>query len=465
MKTNLRILAVAAGIMVLGFSCSKDKKDEGVPFSPKTVEENKQVVENSAIELAQTMDEMKDIETVDAAVSMGKLLGQSDPFSTGTAKSSKVSLVVNAVAGLKEGRNTVHSLFNAMKSSGELEGDPQTIQEVWDELVGIYTWNNGDSTWTKTTDSEKIQFQFPSVEGGTSNDARLTISNYSGVVIANPIDEEYTGDLPVSLNMKLEVGSSTLMTYTFAAQYNTEGVPSKVATNLTIEDFAFSIDITNNSSEVSGNYKFTHGTATIMEIGGGINGDFTQENIDANTETHTDTWTWTDWVYNPSTGNYDPVERTETDEWTEVKTQEIIHRANAKFQVINIALIGTVNIKDMVNETDALYPDGYWEDPGFDHQAAAEKEAEIMNKYMAIYAMDVKAKKKIAQAEAYMVADEYYPGEYDYYTDMRLKFGDGSLADMQTYFESGFGDFIAEINSMISELNGKYNWEIEPIEY
>jgi hypothetical protein len=464
MKTNLRILALAAGIMLLGFSCSKDK-DNGVPFSQKSVEDNKQVVENSAIELAQTMDQMKDVETVDAAVSLGNLLDQADPFSSNNVKSSKVSLVVNAVAGLKDGRNSVHQLFNAMKASGELQDDPQSIQDVWDELVGIYTWNSGDETWTKVTSTDKIQFQFPSTDGGTTNDAKLTVNNYAGVVIANPLDEDYSGDLPVSLNMKLEVGSSTLMTYTFAAQYNTEGVPSKVATNLTIEDFAFSIDLTNTSSEVSANYKFTHGSATIMEIGGGVNGDFTQANIDANTETHTDTWTWTDWVYNPSTGNYDPIERTETDEWTEVNAEEIIQKAHAKFQVINIALIGTINIKAMVNETDALYPDGYWNDPTFDDQAAAEKEAAITNKYMDIYAMDVKANKKIAEAEAYMVADEYYPGEFDYYTDMRLKFGDGSLADMQTYFESGFGDFVTEINSMISELNGKYDWAIDPIEY
>ncbi|MFN8206939.1 MAG: hypothetical protein U0T82_05950 [Bacteroidales bacterium] len=465
MKTNLRILAVAAGIMVLGFSCSKDKKDEGVPFSQKTVEENKQVVENSAIELAQTMDEMKDIETVDAAVSLGNLLDQADPFSDGSVKSSKVRMVIDGVASLKQGRNTVHKLFNAMKASGELEEDPQSIHDVWDELVGIYTWNPGANDWNKVTSSDKIQFQFPSTEGGVSNDAKLTIYNYAGVVIANPIDEDYTGDLPVSLNMKLEVGSSTLMTYTFAAQYNSEGVPSSVATDLTIEDFKFSIDLTNNSTQISGNYKFTHNNATIMEIGGGINGDFTQENIDANTETVTDTWTWWDYQYNPVSGQYEYVEITETEEHTEVNAEEIIQRANAKFQVMNIALVGTVNIKAMVNETDALYPENYWEDPDFDEQATKEKEAAIMNKYLAIYAMDVKAKQKIAQAEAYMVADEYYPGEFDYYVDMRLKFGDGSFADMQTYFESGFGDFIAEINSMISELNGKYDWAIEPIEY
>lgn len=464
MKTKLGILAIAAGMIILGFSCSKDK-DEGVPFSTKSVEENKQVVENSAIELAQTMDEMKDIETVDAAVSLGSLLEQADPFGGETMKSSKVSLVVDAVAGLKEGENSIHRLFNAMKANQELAEEPESIQEIWEELVGIYTWDPGVNDWNKVTASDKIQFQFPSTEGGTNNDAKLTVSNYTGVFIANPLDEEYTGDLPVSLNMKLEIGSTAVMTYTFAAQYNADGVPSSVASDLTIEDFSFSIDLTNNSTQISGNYKFKNGTQTIMEIGGGINGDFTQENIDANTETITDTWTWTNWVYNPNTGMYEPVEVTETDEYTEVEAEEIIHRANAKFQIINIALIGTVNIKDMVNEVDALYPEGYWEDPNFDEEEATTKEAAIMNKYLAMYAMDVKSKTKIAQAEAYVVLDDYYPEYPDYYVDMRLKFGDGSLTDMETYFEEGFEDFIAEINSMITELNGKYDWALEPVEY
>jgi hypothetical protein len=115
----------------------------------------------------------------------------------------------------------------------------------------------------------------------------------------------------------------------------------------------------------------------------------------------------------------------------------------------------------MVNETDALYPEGYWEDPSFDEQEAKEKEAAIANKYVSLYAMDVQAKKKIAQAEAYVrEPDSENP---DYRIEMRLKFGDGSLADLKTYSEEGFEDFIDQINSMISDLNGKYEMDIAPI--
>ncbi len=72
---------------------------------------------------------------------------------------------------------------------------------------------------------------------------------------------------------------------------------------------------------------------------------------------------------------------------------------------------------------------------------------------------------KIAEAEAYVVQENYGEGYYDYWVDLRLKFGDGSFIDMDTYMEDGFDDFIAEINAMITELNGDYEWDLEPIDY
>jgi hypothetical protein len=67
--------------------------------------------------------------------------------------------------------------------------------------------------------------------------------------------------------------------------------------------------------------------------------------------------------------------------------------------------------------------------------------------------------------EAYVVEDNYYGDYYDYWVDFRLKFGDGSYVDMETYFEEGFDDFIAEVNEIIRDLNGEYNWDIEEIDY
>jgi hypothetical protein len=455
MKRILNFLT-AFLIAAVVFSCNKDNK-EPEKFSEKSVEENKAVVEQSAISMVQTMEDMKNLETTDAAVSLGSLLDISDPFGSGKKK-SKISLTVHAIAGLKNGENAIHELFTALKSPAELAEDPKTIQEMWDKLVGTYTWNPGIQDWDITEGGDMVVFEFPSVKDGTVNDAEFKVYDYEGVVISNPIEDEYNGDLPVSLKVDLTVGETILLTYVYSAQYSDDGVPTAVASDLTIETFSLEIDFTSNDTEVSANYKMTHNGETVMDVGGSSKGLFTKENIENNTVTHTDTIT--DWQWNEVTQTYEPVEI--IDEWTELQFEEVAHSASAHFQLYNIIIKGDLNIKGMVDQIDIIYPEQ--EPENFDYEAAANQEAETINKYLNLRALDVAADTKIAEVEAYVVheVDEYYE---DWYIDFRLKFGDGSYVDFATYFDEGFDDFVAEINSLINDLNGEYNWEIEPIDY
>jgi hypothetical protein len=347
-----------------------------------------------------------------------------------------------------------------MKAPGELAEDPETLQEVWDEISGIYTWNPVAGNWDYEANSTKIEFRFPSTDGGTTNDARLIIDNFTSINILTPIDEEYTGDIPTSLNMKLMVGSSQLMGFTFTAQYNNDGIPTLVAADLSIETFTFSVDLTNTDTEVSAAYMIKEGDKTIIELSGAVQGDFTQANIEANTIE--ETYTWTDYIYNENTGMYDPVEVTDTE--TEYLAENIFRSANAKLQIFNVALKGDVNINALEKEMDQIYPDDYYDDPNWDDKSAAEKEAAAINKHLHLAAYDVVNNEKLAEAEAYVYEETNY--DYtDYWVDFRLKFGDGSLVDLESYFEEGFEDFVSELNSMIMELNSEYLWELELIDY
>ena len=98
-------------------------------------------------------------------------------------------------------------------------------------------------------------------------------------------------------------------------------------------------------------------------------------------------------------------------------------------------------------------------------ERAAQKEADAINKYMDLRAVNVTLGEKIAEAEAYVVVEMYGDGYYDYWTDIRLKFGDGSYVDFETYFEEGFEDLVGDINDMIAELNSEYEWDLESIDY
>jgi hypothetical protein len=48
---------------------------------------------------------------------------------------------------------------------------------------------------------------------------------------------------------------------------------------------------------------------------------------------------------------------------------------------------------------------------------------------------------------------------------MRLVFPDGSKSDFETYTDQGFKSFVDELNSFMSDLSVKYDFEFEPIEY
>lgn len=462
MKIKLVYIVALMGLAIIS-SCSKDDNGEIEKFSEKTVEENKAIVEESAISMVNTMEDMKDLETMDVAVNLGNILDTSDPFKSATTQRSKLNMVIHAIAGIKTGENDLNTLFKALKTSGELEEDPETLQDIWDELVGTYSWNPSIEDWDFVAGGDKAIFEFPSSETSTTNDAVFTVYNYNSVIITpNPLDEEYEGDFPTSLNADLKVGTTELITFVFTAQYNTDGIPSMVATDLTIETFAFEIDITNTDTKVSANYKFTQNGEIVMEIGGTANGDFTQENIDNNTVTKTDTWTWWDYQYNEQTGQWDYVEVTEVDEWEEVEFEEVLRSASAHFQLFNIQINGDIDVKGLVDKMNVIYPDDEPED--FDWDAADEAAVVEINRYLDLRAINVTANEKIAEVEAYVVYEEDEWDEWTY-IDFRLVFGDGSRIDLETYFEEGFDDFIAEVNTMIDELNSDYDWDIEPIEY
>ena len=423
------MLFIVAAIVVAFSSCKKD--DENLPFNELGPEENKAIVENSAINAAKTFDAMKDHNVIDAMVSLGSNLDASDPMSSKTDKKSKFTKTVKAVGGLGTGETGINELFSALADPGELSDDPESVQEVWDEVVGTYTWNSGTESWDYEANAEEIVFLFPSTTDGTTNNATLTIYDYAGVEIASPIDEEYDGDLPVSLHLKLEIDESEVLTYLFAVEYNDDGIPSSITSELTMEPYMFTIDITNNDEEISATYQFTDDGDIVLKLHGSLKGDFTEENNE-----------WGD----------------------DVEVDEVIHSGNMKVQLYNISVGGIGDVAAIAEGIEEIYPEGYRRDQDFDEEVAAQLEAELLNEHLQLFAIDEDDRKKIADVEAYVVddSDDWGP---DFYVDFRLVFSDGSLVDMETYFEEGFEDFVDELNDIISDLNNKYDLELEEIEY
>jgi hypothetical protein len=235
------IILIFSGIFLAAIvsSCNKDDKNKngGEKFSKLTVEQNKAVVEDAGIALVGTMDNMKALQTTDVLFNLTDMMsGSSGAKKAVFSKESKILSTLETFVAAAKGEKKLNDVFKAMVASKELSEDPQSIQEFWDANVGTYTWNPGLSDWDIVLGGTTFLFLFPSSDVATTNDATFTISDYTGVTISPPVDTSYTGDFPVAVNAELKVGTKSLITYVFGAEYNTDGIPKKVASDLTIEN-------------------------------------------------------------------------------------------------------------------------------------------------------------------------------------------------------------------------------------
>ena len=455
---NLSLLFFVFMFLAVMVSC-EEEKDDGEKFSKLTVEQNKAVIQDAGIEFLDAMGRMKEVESVDVIYNLGNIMAPQPTKKSAISRDSKIFSTLETFAAVAKGEKKLNDLFHAMAAPKELAEDPQSILEFWNENKGTYTWNESLEDFDFVAGGTKIIFLFPSSDISVTNDATFTISNYTGVTISNPFMEDYTGDFPVSLLADLKVGNNTLLSFVFAAQYNTDGSPKNIACDLTIETFRFEIDLTNTTENVSLNYKFLENGSVILDIGAAGEGLFTEENYNDNTQTHTETYTdIIDWVYNPGTQQYDPVYGQFTDEWQETDFEEIIHSASAHFQLFGLAIRGDVNIKGLVDQLNLIEEDR--ENDDISDTEAVRREADKINEFLNLRLVTVSNNEILAKAEAYAKTEvgQLYN---DTYIDFKLTFGDGSPIDVATYFEDGFDDFIDELNSFIDDLNADYDLGLE----
>jgi hypothetical protein len=460
------IFVITASLLLMAFivwSCKKEK-DKAEKFSTQSVEANKAIVENSGIDLTEVMKRMETMGTNDVIINFVNLSSSLDSKGFLFSRNSKIFSTLNAIVATTKGKKALNNVFDAMIYSRELKSDdPESIQEFWDENAGTYTWNPLLSDWDEELGGNNIIFKFPSSESSSTDDATLTIYNYTGVNMSNPIDEEYTGDLPVSLNADLKVGSEVLVSFEFGASYNSDGVPNAIAADLTIENFKFEVDISNNTKVVSVNYKFLENENIVIDMGATGDGLFTNANYDDNTVHHSETYSYVcDYVWNQDTQQYDEVYCEWTDEWDETEFEEILHSANAHFQLFNIELRGEIDIKGLVDQIRIIDED--LDNAEIDSDTADSLYVNKINEYLNLRMVNITNNEIMAKAEAYVV----HESDYDYensYIDFRLTFGDDSPIDMETYFNEGFDTFVNQLNDLLNDINSDYDADIEPIDY
>ncbi|MCG8698232.1 MAG: hypothetical protein MI922_09270 [Bacteroidales bacterium] len=446
---NYLIAGVVAGLFFTGCDKNDDVIDADkvkyedpyeAEFSQKTIEENKDNLETTGVNLVTELEDLEDEQAVKVMVNMASLPEPS------TSESVAVGMApMKLLASLANRKVSPHDAFETLKSTAE--ADP-TITDEWNDIVGKYTYNFVTDDWDKTELSDAVVFEFPGLETDETNTASLTIDNFAAKTIVDDYDIGTT-ELPTSIKASLKYDGTEIASYTYAGTFQNDGMPLTIKSTLKIAAFSLSVDFSNTPyTAIGATGSFKHDDKIIIEKHVDFKGDWSQQNIEDNTVPMKE-FGWVDYKGD-----------TIYDEWDEVYVENILQQANAYVQVLDVKVVGKVELKKLGTDFRAFmekYDD--YEDDEITEEIAEELVA-IFNDNATLIVVYAETNQKIATAEAYAFKDDY--NEWD--ANIRFEFADGTKMDPETFVEEGFGDLIDEMNDFINELNAAYDLDMEPIE-
>ncbi len=422
------LLVLGLGSVILFTGCDKDKEKEGEVTEPLTAEENKQLMQQIGVDFVNEMAAMQQEDGVKALTSFGLHADLYEDDEEGRIDQSSAIKIAKSILGFTyQKASPVEFGYAATRISQDDEDDFTSLEELFDENTGTYSWNFETEEYDfEDNSSDEVIFKFPSEVNGTTNDATLTLSNYSSVTIGNPLDEDYDGDLPTSLDVSLAVSGSSSMTYGFEIDYNNEGVPESIDTELTVGSFSLTVGLTNTSSKVGASVSFNNGSKVLIATATEVNGDFSDSAIE------------------DADDSEDPT--------------EVVTDGTFSFTLMDLKFDSEIDFASLWNEIGDLetYHDSYNEDPRPDLEGNATKIESALNEHGVLKATYVSTGKTAADVEFYTFIDDYQDGDYsEEYIELgaRMVFEDESKVDVEDFLETGFDGLESAINDLIDQIN------------
>ena len=212
-----------------------------------------------------------------------------------------------------------------------------------------------------------------------TNTAVITVDNFSVTEISDPGDNWPSGlanELPTGIRIGLKYNNVSVAGISLSAAYKSDGMPTKVNVEMFVDDFTLSMTATHSpytSASNKNTLKFK--SQILLETYIAAEGDWSQENIDNNF--------------------------VETDTSSDLHIENIIKNANAHLIVMNLQVVGKVNMKTLGDTIWAI--DERRELISEEQDAQAEVDAINANAELIVIYRD--SNKKIAEAEAYVESE------------------------------------------------------------
>jgi len=383
------------------------------PYSKLTPTEQKTKLEVEANEMLVQLDKTKKLSAIDALENLSRLLD------------------INSV-----------DIFGG-KNGNEVE-DILNVSGVY----GIYTWNNTQKIWVKTTSSTELKFVFPAKESLTANNASLSAKSTSSDIKVNITDtygnyyyNDETGEyentddvndqifLPASVDAVLTIDNTPAATFTQTAKYSKENeIPNEFAYKMTLsEGYSWEMNGT-KATENTSKANLTYNGKNLLSFNAG------------------------------STASIDDL--LNDDELTQYRG-----KANGLIQILdNFVIVADMDLATAASDEAAfektlVYPTNY-NSPTYKtdlstyNKKSTDGKVANFNKNMKLILVSKKDGTKIANI---VLHSEKEDGNYsiDYYNEVYyLKFNDNTEVEMGSYFSTGFENFEAKFEEFIKSFEG-----------
>jgi len=380
-------------------SCKKDdSKDEVDPDteqndidntanSTKDVATQKQDIQTAGIQLASELKTINESKSMQAIASLSSLSSQNSSF--------PLAPVYKSLSESQEADLIASSL---KASAGEISN------EFADE-TGIHTWNISKNDWDTEESSSIIMFKFPATKDGTTNNAELAVTD------AKMVQNNLTGEnMPTSIAISLKVDGTTVLSYTYVASYDANGIPKSVSTQLSIEPgIKLSANLSVSDTQITEAFSFTSSGTNILSFNVDAKGTFTQAKIEA------------------------VAEQMET-ATTLAPASEILSSISLSYQVLDIIISVDANTAEIANNVST--------------RSETLPASSVLNDNinMTISYADGTT---IATSEIIIDSESKEP-------KIDLMFKDDSRVDAEVYFKESMTDLEAEINTFVEEINKSF---------
>jgi hypothetical protein len=418
MKNSFLLISLAA-LMFL-FSCKKD--EETSPFDAKytdeTPEQSKLKVEQNAIDLVDQLDVLSSATAIEVLINLNDL-GSGMPL-----KSTKTSPVLEPLSLIRSlgDKGNVSKVFDGLKTTEELMvSNPIAFSALFDSIAGKYTYNPVTDKFVESKLADKIVIEFPGKATDLTNTAVITVDNFSVAEIPDTSSqwpESLDNELPASIRIDLKYYNTSIAGATFNASYKSDGMPTQVV-----------VAIHSPYSSASWRNTLKHEDDILFE------------------------------TYIAAAGNWSAASIAENVTDTAIYIEDIINNANAHLILMNLEIVGKVNVKALGDAMWAL------DESTTEHSDSTYIQAKVdaINANAQLVVIYRDSNTKIAEAEAYVISYEDFYDNTHYDVAMRFVYADGSKVDADTYINgdetnnSELDNFYVSLNDFIDKLNAEYD--------